>query len=953
MNPSNSKNQLLTLQPIPLVEYFGRAENFPTNQLHHITITNNIIFISSPNGLIIFYGENFRVLDRSSGLLTHGLRSTSRSSYGGLVASDKGVNHITPEGKEIFTIDTTELGFGWCQKAVEFKKELYLLATAKGLLHYSFLDNELKLEQQFLNGEVINHVISNHSGDCLIHSNASGLWLFSNGNLTPYLTSATLDEEGIIKLGRSLLSSWVLLKTKVLLLDEDFNLTNVIELPSELHSPVTACIFENAFYLATSNRLVKITLKDNAVSNIETVLDNVAINDLKLDNDGNLWLASERKGLIKISGLREHLSILSHNQSNSVLSLRVDEENPDTCIVGGSEQSYLFDIKTQSIVATIPELKSHPAWDIQKHKGDLWCATQHGLMRISANSFQTLHYKTTGPCRCLQFSDDYTLLGSISGLYWFDSDAETIYPILDQKQRPLGYVYTIYKVTSNHYLIGTLGRGLWSLETTSAKSPSFKLHQISLSERVANVYGIDINKQGQIAITADSFVLVVDSSHKPIATIEDENSVAGWACVWYSDKELLVGASDGLKIYNIDKQELSFRLDNFPSETYWEFTTSRSLLKVSSDKLLCGLNDFIASVDYSDLKARVGSPIPNVFTISSSTSFKHDNNILELKTGRWELRIWLASFWYWAKDSCHYQYRLLGLTEDFLPVSGNLIHFNSLPPGNYILEVKVSNNFDNNNRVYQLLLINVSSQGIFSTIYNKLYNLWVNKYQKNFRSREFIKLHGRYLELEAEVEERTDKIHQRGKELEEKNKQLKKLSGLDALTQIANRSRFDEVFEKEVYRALRNQDNVALIMLDIDHFKAYNDTYGHLEGDYCIKKVANCIKKSFARKTDLVARYGGEEFAVLAPGCNQKEIMMAAERVNQAIVDLQLPHKSSETSNVVTVSVGATSVFIDESYLSLNIEDIIKAIIKNADEALYHSKNKGRNQASYQATDLN
>ncbi|GAA0202392.1 hypothetical protein GCM10009123_07010 [Kangiella japonica] len=952
MNPSNSKKQLLTLDSIPLVEYFGRSENFPTNQLHHITINNNIIFISTPNGLIIYYGDNFRVLDRSTGLLTHGLRSTSRSSYGGLVASDKGVNHITPEGKDIFTIDTTEIGCGWCQKAIEFKKDFYLLATAKGLLLYSFLGETLKLEEHFLYGEVINHIISNHSGDCLIHSNASGLWLFSNGELTPYLTSTTLGEDGIIKLGRSLLSSWVLLKTKVLLLDGDFNLLDVIELPPELHSPVTACIFESAFFLATSNRLVKITLEENTVSNIETVLDNVAINDLKIDDDENLWLASERKGLIKISGLREHLSILSHNQSNSVLSLRVDKDNPDVCIVGGSEQSYLFDINNQTLLSTIPELKSHPAWDIQKHQGDYWCATQHGLMKITSSGSQTLHYKTTGPCRCLQFTDDYTLLGSISGLYWLDNDADTINPILDNEQRPLGYVYTIYQVSPNSFLIGTLGRGLWSLQTSSTQTPSFKIHEVALNKNVANVYGIDINQQGQIAITADSFVVILDSSYQSILTMDVENSVAGWACAWYSDKELITGASDGLKIYNIDKQELSFRLDNFPSETYWEFTTSRSLLKVSPEKLLCGLNDFIASVNYADLKARVCAPIPTVFTLSSSADYKHDNNILELKTGRWELRIWLGSFWHWAKDSCHYHYRLLGLTDEFLPVSGNLIHFNSLPSGNYILEVKVSNNFDNSNRIYQLLLINVTSQGFLPALYSKLYNLWVSKYQNHFRSREFIKLHGRYLELEAQVEERTENINRRGIELEEKNKLLRKLSGLDPLTQIANRSRFDEVFEKEIYRALRNQDNVALIMLDIDHFKAYNDTYGHLEGDHCIQSIANCIKKSFARKTDLVARYGGEEFAVIAPSTDQKEVMMAAERVNKAIVDLNLPHQSSETSDVVTISVGATSVFLDDSYATLNIDDIKNAIIENADQALYQSKDKGRNQATYQETNL-
>ena len=133
-----SEKSNLSLIPHPIIEYIGRSEDLPTNQLHHITIKNKILFISTPNGLIIYYGDTFRLMDRSSGLLTHGLRSTSSASFGGLVSSDKGLDAITPSGEKVFSIDTTEQGYGWCQKALEYKDNEYLLATAKGLVLYKY-----------------------------------------------------------------------------------------------------------------------------------------------------------------------------------------------------------------------------------------------------------------------------------------------------------------------------------------------------------------------------------------------------------------------------------------------------------------------------------------------------------------------------------------------------------------------------------------------------------------------------------------------------------------------------------------------------------------------------------------------------------------------------------------------------------------------------------------------
>ncbi|AKE51713.1 ligand-binding sensor domain-containing diguanylate cyclase [Kangiella geojedonensis] len=948
-----SEKSNLSLIPHPIIEYIGRSEDLPTNQLHHITIKNKILFISTPNGLIIYYGDTFRLMDRSSGLLTHGLRSTSSASFGGLVSSDKGLDAITPSGEKVFSIDTTEQGYGWCQKALEYKDNEYLLATAKGLVLYKYHHQELIFKNHFLENEVIINLINNDSGDCLIHSVASGLWLLSDGKLRPYLTNVTLDDRNIVRIGKSLFNSWVLLETEILVLDNDFNLLYCVELPEALHYPTTACLYKDDFFLASANKLTRLSLDRDLILSTTDILNNVTINDLKIDDDTNLWIASERKGLIKVSGLADYINIWSHNNSNSVLSLRQHPDNPNICLVGGSEHSYFFDINRKALISTIPELNSNPAWDVQYFQNKIWAATHKGLITISNNDITSLHFKITGPCRCLFFSQKCLLLGAISGLYRVDYASNDIEQYTDSNNLSLGYVYTIYEITADRYLVGTLGRGLWLLTHLSQTQEPYKLERIKLSKDVTNVYGIDINSAGEIAITADNFIFTLDERYHELSVIKSNSSVAAWACLWSDNQKLITAASDGLKIYNVATQEQTFLLDNFPSETFWEFTTSRSILRASQNTLLCGLNDFIAYLDYEAVRSRTKPPTPTVFSLSCSCNHEYSNNKLSLKTGKWDLQIWLSSSWYWAKEPCHYQYRLLGFNEPFKSISSNRIDFNSLPAGKYILEVKVSNNFENRNIVYQLLLINVESHNIITRTFNKLYYFALDFYKNHFRTKEFVNLHGRYVELEAQVEERTSSIQKYAQELERKNKELKELSGLDPLTQIHNRSRFDEVFEKELYRALRNHGVLSLLMLDIDHFKAYNDTYGHLKGDHCIQTVASCISECFNRSTDLVARYGGEEFVVLVMESNPEEILLEAKRVNQAIIDANIPHQSSATSNIVTVSVGATSLQIDSSFASLNVDDIKNAIIESADQALYQSKNNGRNQAAFKPTNLN
>ena len=192
------------------------------------------------------------------------------------------------------------------------------------------------------------------------------------------------------------------------------------------------------------------------------------------------------------------------------------------------------------------------------------------------------------------------------------------------------------------------------------------------------------------------------------------------------------------------------------------------------------------------------------------------------------------------------------------------------------------------------------------------------------------KLKKSYHVLEEKVEERTRELHTLNKELET-------LSFLDGLTGIANRRMFDTTLELEWNHAKRDKKPLSLILIDIDFFKQYNDNYGHVQGDKCLKLIAQIISSTLKRDTDLVSRYGGEEFVVLLPNTDLKQANILAETCRTNIIEENITHVASTVNDVVTISLGVSSVipinFIDTSTL-----------INEADKLLYQAKEEGRNR---------
>jgi len=198
-----------------------------------------------------------------------------------------------------------------------------------------------------------------------------------------------------------------------------------------------------------------------------------------------------------------------------------------------------------------------------------------------------------------------------------------------------------------------------------------------------------------------------------------------------------------------------------------------------------------------------------------------------------------------------------------------------------------------------------------------------------------IHAHSKSYMIQLQRDEAFKELRELQGDLEKSNAELQKLSSLDGLTGIANRRSFDGFINTECLRSVRENTTLSLILIDIDFFKPFNDNYGHLAGDGCLRQVAAALAELVHRPADLVARYGGEEFAVVLPNTDIIGAENLAEKLRIKIASLKIPHEFSEVTDHITLSLGITSGVACEGSSPSDL-------ILQADEALYLAKDSGR-----------
>ena len=291
-----------------------------------------------------------------------------------------------------------------------------------------------------------------------------------------------------------------------------------------------------------------------------------------------------------------------------------------------------------------------------------------------------------------------------------------------------------------------------------------------------------------------------------------------------------------------------------------------------------------------------------------------------------------AAMSYVAPAAVQYRYRIDGFDHDWIDANGSRVaYYTNLPSGDYVFRAIASNNDG---------VWNNDGASVAFTIVPNWYATWwfrtlvalivVGLLAAAYRLRVW-RLHERQRELTREVAQHTEALRSA-------NAELKRIAALDGLTHIANRGAFDECLRDALHEHVASGAPLAVLMCDVDAFKAYNDTYGHLAGDVALTAVAGALTNVLrANAADLAARYGGEEFAVLLVECDADEAATVAQRMLNAVRALAIEHRSSDTAPYVTISIGIAAVLPTDV-------DTPEQLLRCADEALYRAKDEGRDR---------
>jgi diguanylate cyclase (GGDEF)-like protein len=201
-------------------------------------------------------------------------------------------------------------------------------------------------------------------------------------------------------------------------------------------------------------------------------------------------------------------------------------------------------------------------------------------------------------------------------------------------------------------------------------------------------------------------------------------------------------------------------------------------------------------------------------------------------------------------------------------------------------------------------------------------------------------------QMQGIIDQQTTELQQLNHKLQSANIELEHLSKTDDLTQVVNRRQLNEFLDHTWERLAHLGKPLSLVMCDVDHFKSYNDTYGHLAGDECLIKIAQALRNATRQTSDLVARYGGEEFVVVLPNTNSSGAECVAKNIINQVKNLQIPHISSNLSDYITISLGVATIIPNQGGSP-------KMLLQIADQLLYQSKQQGRNTYSIKCLGIN
>lgn len=533
--------------------------------------------------------------------------------------------------------------------------------------------------------------------------------------------------------------------------------------------------------------------------------------------------------------------------------------------------------------------------------GNVWAATNKGIYQFNDYKLTRLYNVKDGlpnEFMTLVFEDSKGSIwfGGYGGLSKFENGRFTNYTTRDGLTG--NYVRTIYEDTSGTFWIGTYDEGM-----SRFKDGKFVNYKETDGLYNSGVFAIEEDTAGFFWISSNRGIYRVNR-----AELEDfaAGNIKRINSVGYGKEDGMLSTE-----CNGGRQPASLRTDD---GKFW-FPTQ----------------DGIAVVDPLSERSNPMPPTVVIEDISVERSPVDFRNGIKIEAGKKDIEIRYTGISLIKSEQIKFQYKLDGYDDDWVEAGTRRTAFYSyLPPGNYTFRVRAANSYgvwSNNDAettielepfFYQTTLFYLVAALVVLLV---LLVIWkISFYQLVDKERKLKKL----------VAERTA-------ELAWANEHLESLANSDGLTKIGNRRRFESFLADEWHRAIRFRTEISLALIDIDHFKLFNDTYGHQAGDDCLQRVAQAFADTLKRPTDLVARFGGEEFALILGGTDSAGALSITEEAVSNVTALGIRHSASSTSDILTVSVGLVTM---RPVIGMSEDQLIST----ADRALYQAKKSGRDQ---------
>ncbi len=647
-------------------------------------------------------------------------------------------------------------------------------------------------------------------------------------------------------------------------------------------------------------RLITYTTKDGLTHDM--------ISSIYEDRHGRLWVGTYSGGL----NYMEHGKFVPYQYQFSDLVVSIYLDKDDNLWVGTNGGGLHRCKKETQITYTTKEglLNNMVTAIYEDPEGRLWIGTRGGLNRLEAGKVVEMMTTKQG----LSHNDIISVykdrnknlwVGTWSGLNRIQDGKITIYNTKNGLSHD-GVTY-IYEDPDGTLWIGTYGGGL-----SRFKNGKFTAYTKKNGLYDDTVYQILDDGQGNFWMSCNKGIFRVR-----VKDLNDfaDGKIRSFSCMSY-------GKQDGMQ--NVEGNGGSQNAGGKSRDGRLWFPTMGGLVMADPKK-------------FNTNKIPPPIYIEEILVDNQPLLLNHGGNLVEIPPGKERFEFHFTGLSFVIPHRMTFKYLLEGFDSDWVDAgSRRVAYYTRIPPGSYKFQVMGSNNDGVWNKTAATIHFYVKPYFYQQYWFYALCVFGVIAFGMGIHGVRVKHLKSRQKELSQLVAERTQQLEGTNKQLQEANEILQRLSLLDGLTGVANRRHFDQVLDWELRRAYRIEQTLSLILIDIDFFKAFNDTYGHQAGDECLRRVTYCIRDTLNRAGDMVARYGGEEFAVILPGCSAQGAAALAQMICLRVVALGIPNESSPTGGVLTISLGVSTTPAGE------LTSPVK-VIAAADKALYHAKSEGRN----------